>query len=107
MAPQRWDPSFSGKKMTFYSSKTKISRSGILETDEQIASTDGIFCSNEGYCVEIRDKNGKALPVGEPGEVFVKSPDLMMGYIGYVSFLSNFETTVFSARSRRVVRDGR
>ena len=95
--------------MTFYSSKTKISvcRSGILETDEQIASTDGIFCSNEGYCVEIRDKDGKVLPVGEPGEVFVKSPDLMMGYIGYVSFLSNFKTTIFSARSRRVVRDGR
>ena len=66
--------------------KNEHSRTGILESDELIESTDGIFVSNEGYHVEIRDKDGKALPAGEIGEVFVKSPDLMMGYIGFVSF---------------------
>ena len=60
-------------------------RTGLLETDEIIESTDGIFCSNEGYYAEVRDKDGKVLPAGEKGELFVKSPDLMMGYIGFVS----------------------
>lgn len=58
-------------------------RTGLLETDEIIESTDGIFCSNEGYYAEVRDKDGKVLPAGEKGELFVKSPDLMMGYIGF------------------------
>ena len=65
--------------------KNEHLRTGILESDELIESTDGIFVSNEGYFVEIRDKDGKALPAGQTGEVFVKSLDLMMGYIGFVS----------------------
>lgn len=47
--------------------------------------TDGIFCSNDGYECQIRDSEGKVLPPVEIGQIFVKSPDLMIGYLSFVS----------------------
>ncbi|CAG5079629.1 Oidioi.mRNA.OKI2018_I69.PAR.g9300.t1.cds [Oikopleura dioica] len=62
---------------------SQLFRTGLLETDEFAEKTDGIFCSNKGYQCEVRDSDGKVLPPGEVGQIFVKSPDLMIGYLGF------------------------
>lgn len=83
---------------------------GIAETKVQHIFFDGNIQAGNGYCVDVRDVNGEAVPFAEADDVFMHRVDFYQACLDseyYIKALKNCEIKMSKAilESRRVADD--
>ncbi|MFD8337926.1 class I adenylate-forming enzyme family protein [Streptomyces solisilvae] len=71
---------FPGAGVQLMFGTTECKRITIMEPDGDLARPDSVGRVLEGTSVRIVDENGRALPLGQTGEITVRGPHLMAGY---------------------------